>query len=333
MRPDSKLWIVPVKGGAARQMNCNLPLMNSWHSFSPNGRWLVFSSKSNTPYTQLFLTHIDDDGHDSPPILIENSTATNRAVNIPEFVNIGYNDLLGISVPAVDYFIYFQRGNELAREGKHLEAVAEYRKALKGEWKDWRINDWKIHDSLSKVLLQLGDADGAEEHIRESLRLNPNNSEMHANLGYILFERGSLDQARKHMDVALQLSSKEPKLWYDRGTLRVSMGDYSGGIEDYTKAIELDTRHVNAYNGRGVARLAQGDLAGALVDFNGAIMLEPKDPTPWYFRAKIRKERGELADALKDVTKAFELCPPDSPNVQEIQGLRREIDDLLSQKR
>ena len=25
---------------------CNTPLMNSWHSFSPNGRWLVFSSKS-----------------------------------------------------------------------------------------------------------------------------------------------------------------------------------------------------------------------------------------------------------------------------------------------
>ena len=41
-------------------MNCNTPLMNSWHSFSPNGRWLVFSSKSRSPYTQMFLTHIDE---------------------------------------------------------------------------------------------------------------------------------------------------------------------------------------------------------------------------------------------------------------------------------
>ena len=62
--------------------------MNSWHSFSPNGRWLVFSSKSRSPYTQMFLTHLDDAGRDSPPILIENATAANRAVNIPEFVNI-----------------------------------------------------------------------------------------------------------------------------------------------------------------------------------------------------------------------------------------------------
>jgi len=54
--------------------------MNSWHSFSPNGRWLVFSSKSLSPYTQMFLTHVDEEGRDSPPILIENSTAANRAV-------------------------------------------------------------------------------------------------------------------------------------------------------------------------------------------------------------------------------------------------------------
>ena len=69
-------------------MRCNTPLMNSWHSFSPNGRWLVFSSKSRSPYTQMFLTHLDEEGNDSPAILIENATAANRAVNIPEFVNI-----------------------------------------------------------------------------------------------------------------------------------------------------------------------------------------------------------------------------------------------------
>ena len=88
MRPDSQLYIVPAEGGQARRMSCNTPLMNSWHSFSPNGRWLVFSSKSRSPYTQMFLTHIDAEGNDTPAILIENSTAANRAVNIPEFVNI-----------------------------------------------------------------------------------------------------------------------------------------------------------------------------------------------------------------------------------------------------
>ena len=56
-----------LKGGQARKMNCSTPLMNSWHSFSPNGRWMVFSSKSRSPFTQMYLTHLDDKGNDSPP--------------------------------------------------------------------------------------------------------------------------------------------------------------------------------------------------------------------------------------------------------------------------
>ena len=88
MRPDSKLYIVPFAGGAARQLHANMQRMNSWHSFSPNGRWLGFSSKSRSPFTQMYLTHIDAEGNDSPAILVDNTTAANRAVNIPEFVNI-----------------------------------------------------------------------------------------------------------------------------------------------------------------------------------------------------------------------------------------------------
>src|SRR5664280_1932669 len=104
MRPDSRLYIVPAEGGQARRMVCNTTLMNSWHSFSPNGRWLVFSSKSRSPYTQLFLTHIDAEGNDSPAILIENSTAANRAVNIPEFINMAPNGMERIAVPAADFY-------------------------------------------------------------------------------------------------------------------------------------------------------------------------------------------------------------------------------------
>ena len=102
MRPDSQLYIVPFQGGVARRMNCNTRLMNSWHSFSPNGRWMVFSSKARSPYTQMYLTHIDANGNDSPPILIDNTTASNRAVNIPEFVNIDPDGIEDIQVHVAD---------------------------------------------------------------------------------------------------------------------------------------------------------------------------------------------------------------------------------------
>jgi hypothetical protein len=102
MRPDSQLFIVPFNGGAARRMRANTSRMNSWHSFSPNGRWMVFSSKARSPYTQMYLTHIDAGGNDSPPIFIDNATAANRAVNIPEFVNIASDGIEDIQVHVAD---------------------------------------------------------------------------------------------------------------------------------------------------------------------------------------------------------------------------------------
>ncbi|HEY2466832.1 MAG TPA: hypothetical protein VGI45_03175 [Terracidiphilus sp.] len=102
MRPDSQLYIIPATGGAARRLRANTRLMNSWHSWSPNSRWLVFSSKARSPYTQMYLTHIDADGNASPAIFIDNSTAANRAVNIPEFVNINPDGIEDIQVHVAD---------------------------------------------------------------------------------------------------------------------------------------------------------------------------------------------------------------------------------------
>ncbi len=96
LQPDSELYIIPAEGGPARRLRCNTPRMNSWHTWSPNGKWLVFSSKGYSDYTQLCLTHIDETGESSPPVLLSHLTAPDRAANIPEFVNTTPNAITHI---------------------------------------------------------------------------------------------------------------------------------------------------------------------------------------------------------------------------------------------
>jgi tetratricopeptide (TPR) repeat protein len=325
MRPDSKLWIVPVEGGEARPLQSNLPLMNSWHSFSPNGRWLVFSSKSNRPYTQMFLTHLDDEGNASPALLIENSTADNRAVNIPEFVNIAYDDLIGITVPAVDHYEHFQRGNDLAREGKLEEAVAAYAKALEGENKEWRVNDWRIHDSLSKVLMRSGQPELAIQHIQESLKLNPYNPEMYTNLGFLLAEVGETGEALKQLDKAAQLAPRDAKIRFNRGTLLMRLGKESEALQDYDEAIRLNPRYADAFNARGLLRDSLGDAEGALSDLDMAVELNPNNPTSRLLRARLRAKAGDMEGALEDVDAALVVAPPDWGQRGEIEALRDRV--------
>jgi len=325
LRPDGKLWIVPFAGGEPRLMRCNTTLMNSWHSFSPNGRWMVFSSKVNTPYTQMFLTHLDADGTDSPAILIENSTAANRAVNIPEFVNVAYDGFRKIVVPAVEHHEKFRRGNELERAGKHQEAVAELSAALGETPRGWSISDWQIHDSLSKSLLALGRTDEALEHIRASLALNPANPEMHGNLGYILFERGDLPGAREHLDAAVRLDPDNAQAWHNRATVRRTLGDAEGAIADWTRAVTLDPDYQEAYVGRASAYAERGRLEEARADLDAAVALAPADPAARFFRAQLRAAIGDRAGALEDLEAAARAVPPGSPQAQDIEAMRRQI--------
>ena len=163
MRPDSQLYIVPATGGKARRMRCNTSRMNSWHSFSPNGRWMVFSSKSRSPYTRMYLTHIDRDGNDSPAILIDNATAANRAVNIPEFVNVPPGGFERIGGPAMNYYRLVDRAVYFRKQGQYEKAVAEWRKVL-----EISPDDALAHSSLGTLLLMTGHPEEAAAHLKKA---------------------------------------------------------------------------------------------------------------------------------------------------------------------
>lgn len=202
MRPDSRLWIVPTGGGEPRQMNCNTWRMNSWHSFSPNGRWMVFSSKAFTMYTQLFLTHLDADGMDTPPILIPNSTVDNRAANLPEFANIRYSDLDTIEVPAISHFRYRLEAGKNIDAGNKEKAIALLKKGLQEEQQDKMIR--------AEMMATIGDlSKDPEEAIalfKEAAKTDTNYGQAYLQLGMLHARIGKEKEAIRYFERCLAKS-------------------------------------------------------------------------------------------------------------------------------
>ena len=193
----SRQPVVHRSGGGRRRRGacaCNTPRMNSWHSFSPNGRWLVFSSKSRSPYTQMYLTHIDADGNDSPPILIENATAANRAVNIPEFVNVPPDGLRQIGGPVIDYYRLVNSAAYLQRTGSYEASAAKWRKVL-----ELSPDDEIAHRNLGTVLLMTGHREESAAHFRKAseiklraaLEADPTSARGFNDLGVLLVADGA----------------------------------------------------------------------------------------------------------------------------------------------
>ena len=148
----------------------------------------------------MYLTHLDERGMDSPPILIENSTAANRAVNIPEFVNIPPGGLLKIDAPAVEFYRVFDNAWELAEKGRFEDAVPEWRRAL-----EMSPGDARVHMNLGLALAASGKAEEGIAEYRKALEIDPENPEIHLNLGVAWAGAGNLDEAVKAYGQALRL--------------------------------------------------------------------------------------------------------------------------------
>ena len=265
MRPDGQLFIVPASGGTARRMRCNTPLMNSWHSFSPNGRWLVFSSKSQSPYTQMFLTHIDESGNDSPAILIENATAANRAVNIPEFVNIPPDGILNIDAPAAEYALHMDLATEAMNQRQYETAALEWNKALR-----LVPTEPRVHNNLGVALVHTGKLDEAIAHYREALVLNPKYAEAYNNLGEALAGKGAVKEAIAQFEKAVRLEPGYVAARSNLGEMLARTGHPEKAVFHLKKVVEGKPDAADARRNLGHALAEKGDFQEASVELEKA---------------------------------------------------------------
>ena len=102
LMPDSRLFVIPLQGGKARKLKSNFNSMNSWHAWSPNSKWLVFASKGLSAYTDMFLTHIDEQGNSAIPILVDKARVYERVVNYPEFIKRDPEDIFTMDYDYVE---------------------------------------------------------------------------------------------------------------------------------------------------------------------------------------------------------------------------------------
>jgi Flp pilus assembly protein TadD len=322
MRPDSQLYIVPAAGGVPRRLRANTPLMNSWHSFSPNGRWLVFSSKSRSPYTQMFLTHIDADGNDTPAILIEDATASNRAVNIPEFVNVPRGGLERIESPATEFYRLTDAARELSAKGRDAESAALWRQAAA-----LNETDAATHSNLGVALARTGQNAEAVTEFERALALDPRDSRTHSNLGGTLASMGRIDDAVAHLRRAAALAPGSPMPRYNLGTLLYyERGDAPGAIAEWRAALRLQPDSVPL-----LTRLAWVlATAGAAAVRNGAEALklatlaversQSRDPDALDALAAACAETGRFTEAAGYTRRALALLGSATPQAAALKA-------------
>lgn len=339
LQKDSKLFIVPAKGGTPRQMTCNTSNMNSWHSWSPNSKWLVFATKQLSPYTQLFLTHIDENGNDSPPVYLENFSFEEYANNIPEFVNIKYDSNIKINPTflAEDDFIirtgeirenkgdydgalrafneavekfpgnqeaYYKRGYVKFHKKQYQPALDDFAKAIEIEKKA----DYFTMRGLTN--LKLNRIDKAIQDLTIASELDPRGFTQMAYLGVGYSRKKEYKKAEDCLEKAIELYDEDPLTHYYLGVAAFKNENWKKADESITTALKMklpnpQNKPVNEY--RGKARMMLGNYNGAIQDLSKAVKLSPANHELYYLLGKAQLESGMQRQAEQSFRKAIQM--------------------------
>jgi len=268
LQPDSKLYIMPAKGGVPRLMNCNTENMNSWHSWSPDSKWIVFSSKNRGPYTQLYITHIDENGNDSPPVFLENMSFANKAANIPEFYSPGRYDIKKITDDFSQNALYFTRNAANIKAKEYRDAITNIDMAIRTD-----STYFAAYEKRFILNIILGQSRSKNDIHDKSI-------------------------AKRIIESQIKLKPEDKSLYLRRGKLKLLMEDYEGALEDGLYVLNTNSDNYNAFDLITVAYQNLGKWNKTIPFLKSMIELQPENAQLKYNLANSYQNNNQTEQTL-----------------------------------
>jgi Flp pilus assembly protein TadD len=214
-------------------------------------------------------------------------------------------------------------GRVEAAQGRHAEAVAEYRRAVEispryakaynsmglaleelgreEEALAAYMTSARIDSSLATVrnnigsfLLRRGDVEAAEQWFEEAIGIDEYLEQAHMNLAVIMAEDGRLDDAEYHLTCAVTAEPAFVEAWHALGRVLEQTGRLPQAASAYARAVSIDPSYVEARHDLGVVLAMGGRYEEALRELTAALRLRPDDPR---IAANLERVRALLAAA------------------------------------
>jgi serine/threonine-protein kinase len=200
--------------------------------------------------------------------------------------------------------LHFERGNNLYKEGKHQQAMAEFTEALRFDPK--HAGAWNNRGLCHK---SLGDNDKAIGDFNNAILFDKDNIQAYFNRAAAFYNKGDYAKAIADNSKVIDLDPQYAAAWNNRGTLYSLKRDFPKAIRDFSAAIKIDDKYASAYANRGNAHIDNGALDLGIADLNEAIQLEPKNAGNHQSRGYAYYRKADYDQAIKDFSAAIDRNP------------------------
>lgn len=194
----------------------------------------------------------------------------------------------------------FAKGDAATR-ARLLSALQMRLNTADGEVQEWcRLGDW---------LLQLDQADTAQNAFRRALQLHTLHARSHEGLGLALLRNGQLEEAFLRLETANKLDPQNAEILVHWGLVDLALGKYALAAGRFESAIERDPNNHHAWHNLGIASIKQGLVSQGLEQFRRALALRPTFAAAHANLALASVKSGRLDEALAAAQQTTTLAP------------------------
>jgi len=197
----------------------------------------------------------------------------------------------------------FEKGLRLSNQGRHLEAIEQFERAL-AETPD----DAHVLFALGNTARDLDLAQPAEQFYRRVLAQDPHRLEALVNLANLLRRQGQFAAAEALLLPALARNPEAPELWLTLGSAYREAGDHPRALSHYREAVRLRPDYAAALANLADLLTDAGEIAEASALYDRAVALEPSNAQARLNRAVLHLLRGNLKDGWRDYAARLKIA-------------------------
>jgi tetratricopeptide (TPR) repeat protein len=190
-------------------------------------------------------------------------------------------------------------------------------------------------NSRGLVFLQAGQLNFAEWIFKQKvLSLDPNSVEAHTNVGTVYVRTNNLPLAVKHFTTAIKLDPANVAAHLNLGKIYLEFLNYEGAKERFDSVLKLEANNVEAIVGLGTCLLGMNKFDESIASYEKAIKLDGRRVNLYEEIAKLYQKKG----TKDDYKKAIEFynrhvkegnLPPTHPSAMTAKALQDAIDQGL----
>ena len=205
-----------------------------------------------------------------------------------------------------DCYVWYYWGLSKSYEGKTLEAIDCYTKAIKLKPDfDRAYNTRGLAHDLQH------DNKAAIADFSKAIAINAKNAEVLSNRGWSYFEMNDLKSAISDFTAAIAADSAYADAYNNRGWAWHQSGDTKSALRDYSKAIALNPTFTKPHFNRAAVYVDEKNYAAAIADYDQLIRINPEDDIAYYSRGVARMYNKDNT-ACRDWKKAVDLGNADA---------------------